>query len=85
MLKLVFTLQVASGVIMESSTMLSDEQGKMLCDEIANRLLDRLETEDLDNEINSWISNYLSSNNINANADDIAQNITWSVKVALQR
>jgi hypothetical protein len=64
---------------------LDNEQAKQLCDEVANALLNLLESQDAYSKIEATVSDFLKSHNIDADASNLASKLSWSVKVALNQ
>jgi hypothetical protein len=67
------------------SIKLNDKQSRELCDEIGNLLAVQLDSEVIRNKVNRLAADYVKRNDLNADAADIAKNISWSVKVSLKR
>ena len=70
---------------MQTTSGLSPQQGQELCDEIANMLLNTIEKQDIDNKVEAAVKVFLTQQKINADASDLAQKLTWSIKVRLAR
>jgi len=64
---------------------LNQNQGQELCDEIANMLLNTLESQDIDHKVEAAVNVFLTRQKINADAAEIARNISWSIKVRLEQ
>jgi hypothetical protein len=67
------------------SLKLNDKQSKELCDKIGNLLSVQLDSDVIRNKVNRLAADYVKRNDLNADAADIAKNISWSVKVSLKR
>ncbi|MCW4019160.1 MAG: hypothetical protein NWF00_10880 [Candidatus Bathyarchaeota archaeon] len=65
------------------SVNLTDEQAEELCDQIGRMLTEQLDSEEVSDRINDVVSDYLELNDIDADADELAQKFSWSVKVEL--
>jgi hypothetical protein len=72
-------------LFLQTTSGLSPQQGQELCDEIANMLLNTIETQDIDNKVEAAVNTFLTQQKINADASDLAQKLTWSIKVRLAR
>ncbi len=70
---------------MQTTSGLSSQQGQELCDEIANMLLNTIEAQDIDNKVEAAVNVFLTQKKINANASELAQKLSWSIKVRLAR
>jgi hypothetical protein len=64
---------------------LNQNQGKELCDEIANMLLNTLEAQDIENKVEAAVNVFLTQKNLNADPAELARNLTWSIKVRLEQ
>ena len=64
---------------------LDQNQGQELCDEIANMLLNSLEAQKIDDKIEAAVNVFLTQQKLRADASDLAQKLSWSVKVKLQQ
>jgi hypothetical protein len=60
---------------------LNEKQSRGLCDEIGKLLAVQLDSEAIRNKVNRSISDFVKSNKLNADAEEIARNMSWSVKV----
>ena len=63
---------------------LNQNQGQELCDEIANMLLNTLESQKVDDKIDAAINVFLTKQNIRADPSSLAQRLSWSVKVRME-
>ena len=70
---------------MQTQSGLSPQQGQQLCDEIANMLLNTIEAQDIDNKVEAAVNVFLTQQKINADASELAQKLSWSIKVRLAR
>ncbi len=70
---------------MQTTSGLSSQQGQELCDEIANMLLNTIEAQDIDSKVEAAVNVFLTQQKINADASDLAQKLSWSIKVRLAR
>jgi hypothetical protein len=70
---------------LQTTSGLSSQQGQELCDEIANMLLNTIEAQDIDNKVEAAVNVFLTQKKINANASELAQKLSWSIKVRLAR
>lgn len=70
---------------MQTTSGLSPQQGQELCDEIANMLLNTIEAQDIDSKVEAAVNVFLTQQKINADASDLAQKLSWSIKVRLAR
>ncbi len=66
------------------TTKLDRDQGQELCDEIANMLLNMIESQDVDNKVDAAINVFLTKQNVNTDAAELARKLSWSVKVRLE-
>ena len=64
---------------------LDQNQGQELCDEIANMLLNMIESKDIDDKVEAAINVFLTKQRINANPSNLANKLSWSVKVKLEQ
>jgi hypothetical protein len=64
---------------------LNENQGQELCDEIANMLLNTIESKDIDHKIEAAVNAFLTRQNSNADPAELARKISWSVKVKLEQ
>lgn len=67
------------------TTSLNQKQGQELCDEIANMLLNTLEAQDIDHKVEAAVDVFLTRRNITADASELAQKLSWSIKVRLEK
>jgi hypothetical protein len=67
------------------SVSLNDRQNRELCDEIGNILTAQLDTDAIRNKVNRSVAEYVKRNSLNDAPEDLAKNISWSVKVSLKR
>jgi hypothetical protein len=67
------------------TTSLNQNQGQELCDEIANMLLNTIETQNIDDKVEAAVNVFLTRQNINLDAAELAQKLSWSIKVRLER
>lgn len=63
---------------------LDKNQGQELCDEIAEMLLNTLESQKVDDKIDAAINVFLTKQKINADPSALAQKLSWSVKVRME-
>lgn len=70
---------------MQTTSGLSPQQGQELCDEIANMLLNTIEAQDIDSKVEAAVNVFLTQQKINADASELAQKLSWSIKVRLAR
>lgn len=70
---------------METTLSLTDQQGMEICENVGRMLVEELDTENVWNNVEKMLANYLRDNNINADASELANNLEWSVKVKLKR
>jgi hypothetical protein len=63
---------------------LDKNQGQELCDEIAEMLLNTLESQSIDDKIDAAINVFLTKQKISANPESLAQKLSWSVKVRME-
>ncbi len=64
---------------------MSQNQGQELCDEIANMLLNTIEAQDIDHKVEAAVNVFLTRQNINADPSELAQKLSWSIKVRLEK
>jgi hypothetical protein len=64
---------------------LNQHQGQELCDEIAHMLLNTLEAQDTNNKVEAAVNVFLIRQNLNANPSELAQKLSWSIKVRLEK
>jgi hypothetical protein len=67
------------------TTSLNQQQGQELCDEIANMLLNTIEAQDIDHKIEAAVDVFLTKQNLTANSSELAQKLSWSIKVRLEK
>lgn len=67
------------------TTSLNQQQGQELCDEIANMLLNTIENQDIDQKVEAAVDFFLTKQNISADASGLAQKLSWSIKVRLEK
>ena len=67
------------------TTSLNPQQGQELCDEIANMLLNTIEAQDIDHKVEAAIDVFLTKQNLTADAFQLAQKLSWSIKVRLEK
>ncbi len=67
------------------TTSLNQIQGQELCDEIANMLLNTIEAQNIDNKVEAAVNVFLTKQNINLDPSELAQKLSWSIKVRLER
>jgi hypothetical protein len=72
-------------LFLQTTSGLSPQQGQELCDEIANMLLNTIEAQDIDNKVEAAVNVFLTQQKINADASELAQKLSWSIKVRLAR
>jgi hypothetical protein len=72
-------------LFLQTTSGLSPQQGQELCDEIANMLLNTIEAQDIDSKVEAAVNVFLTQQKINADASELAQKLTWSIKVRLAR
>lgn len=70
---------------MQTQSGLNPQQGQELCDEIANMLLNTIEAQDIDSKVEAAVNVFLTQQKINADASELAQKLSWSIKVRLAR
>ncbi len=64
---------------------LNNDQGQELCDEIANMLLNTIESQDIDNKVEAAVNVFLTRKNLKADPAEVARNFSWSIKVRLEQ
>jgi hypothetical protein len=67
------------------TTSLNQQQGQELCDEIANMLLNAIESQDIDHKVEAAVDVFLTKQNLTADASELAQKLSWSIKVRLEK
>lgn len=67
------------------TTSLNQIQGQELCDEIANMLLNTIEAQDIDDKVEAAVNVFLTKQNLNLDSAELAQKLSWSIKVRLER
>jgi hypothetical protein len=67
------------------TTSLNQIQGQELCDEIANMLLNTIEAQNIDDKVEAAVNVFLTKQNINLDSTELAQKLSWSIKVRLER
>jgi hypothetical protein len=72
-------------IILQTQSGLNPQQGQELCDEIANMLLNTIEAQDIDSKVEAAVNVFLTQQKINADASELAQKLSWSIKVRLAR
>jgi hypothetical protein len=70
---------------LQTTSGLSEEQGQLLCDEIANMLLNTIEAQDIDNKVEAVVNVFLRRQKIDGDPAKLAKKISWSIKVRLAR
>ncbi len=68
---------------MQSVTM-NSRQSRELSDEIGKLLAVQLDSETIRNKVNRMVADYVKRNNITDDASDIANRVSWSVKVTMK-
>lgn len=71
-------------VILLQSVNLDKTQSQELCDEIANMLLNTLESQNIDDKIDAAVNVFLTKQKIEADPESLAQRLSWSIKVKLE-
>jgi hypothetical protein len=72
-------------VNMLQTSRLDENQGQELCDEIANMLLNTIESKDIDHKVEAAVNAFLTKQKSSANPAELASKISWSVKVKLEQ
>ncbi len=72
-------------MFLQTTSGLSSQQGQELCDEIANMLLNTIEAQDIDSKVEAAVNVFPTQQKINADASELAQKLSWSIKVRLAR
>jgi hypothetical protein len=72
-------------LFLQTTSGLSPQQGQELCDEIANMLLNTIEAQDIDSKVEAAVNVFLTQQKINADASELANKLSWSIKVRLAR
>jgi hypothetical protein len=72
-------------LFLQTTSSLSPQQGQELCDEIANMLLNTIEAQDIDSKVEAAVNVFLTQQKINADASQLADKLSWSIKVRLAR
>ncbi len=67
------------------TTRLDQNQGQELCDEIANMLLNTIEAQNIDDKVEAAVNVFLTKEKLNANASNLANKLSWSIKVRLEQ
>jgi len=57
----------------------------LLCDEIANMLLNTIEAQDIDNKVEAAVDVFLTRQKIDGDPAELARKLSWSIKVRLAR
>jgi hypothetical protein len=70
---------------LQTQSGLSAQQGQELCDEIANMLLNTIEAQDIDSKVEAAVNVFLTQQKIDADASELANKLSWSIKVRLAR
>ncbi|NLF87684.1 hypothetical protein GX563_02550 [Candidatus Bathyarchaeota archaeon] len=70
---------------MQTTSGLSEQQGQLLCDEIANMLLNTIEAQDIDNKVEAAVDVFLTRQKIDGDPAELARKLSWSIKVRLAR
>jgi hypothetical protein len=70
---------------LQTQSGLTPQQGQELCDEIANMLLNTIEAQDIDSKVEAAVNVFLTQQKINTDASELAQKLSWSIKVRLAR
>jgi hypothetical protein len=73
-----------SSVKIVQTTRLTERQINRLCDEVANALIDVLNSQNVEDKIKATIDNFLTSHNLSSDASDLLNRVSWSVKVSLK-
>ncbi len=60
-------------------------QRQELCDEIAEMLLNTIESQDIDEKIDAAVNVFLTRQNLKTNPQALANKLSWSVKVKLEQ
>lgn len=67
------------------TTNLNQNQGQELCDEIANMILNTIEAQNIDDKVEAAVNVFLTKQNLNLDSAELAQKLSWSIKVRLER
>jgi hypothetical protein len=67
------------------TTSLNPNQGQELCDEIANMLLNTIEAQNIDDKVEAAVNVFLTKQNLQLDSAELAQRLSWSIKVRLER
>lgn len=78
-------LAICLGELFLESVILDKSQGQELCDEIANLLLNLIESQDVDDKVDAAVNVFLTRQKLNAEAQSLARKLSWSVKVRLEQ
>lgn len=72
-------------MFLQATSGLSPQQGQELCDEIANMLLNTLEAQNIDHNVEAAVNVFLAQQKIDADASKLADKLSWSIKVRMER
>jgi hypothetical protein len=64
---------------------INDKQAMEICENVSRTLVDELDKDDVWNKVESALSDYLKSNNISENTENLVDKLEWSVKVKLKK
>jgi hypothetical protein len=66
------------------SVILNKRQSVELCDNIGQMLTAELDIANIQNKAKRIVTDYIKTNNLNENADNLMKKISWSVKVEIR-
>jgi hypothetical protein len=64
---------------------MNDKQAMEICENVGRTLVDQLDTDMVWDKVEQTLSEYLKSNNIDADATNLTDKLEWSVKVKLRK
>ena len=68
---------------MESSN-LDPAMSQELCDEIANMLINTLDSQNIDDKIDAAVNTFLTQQKLDTDPSNLTQRLSWSIKVKLE-
>lgn len=63
----------------------NDKQAMEICENVGRTLVDELDKDEVWDKVETALSDYLKTNNINQDANDVTDKLEWSVKVRLRK
>ncbi|MGD6932704.1 MAG: hypothetical protein ACQCN5_00670 [Candidatus Bathyarchaeia archaeon] len=71
---------------MESESInITDRQATDICENVGQTLIGQLDNQNVWNNVEAELADFLKSKNINLNASDLIDRLDWSVRVTLKK